>query len=193
MPHVPEKPSDRYAFRPIVTAWAPVPTVPGVATHPEPVAASDLDSDPGFVPSPGVLQSLRRCREIAVAEEIGHHVGEASGLRVMAKRKSKERRSELRVELDRATVRLEGRVYPLKNWSEHGALAGSYGGELKVGDKVEVRLSVPFVGVAREFSGLARVVRVDQGRAEIAGHMEVVGEEWSSDALDAYFRRDWEK
>ncbi len=91
------------------------------------------------------------------------------GLRVMAKRKSKERRSEPRVDLDRATVRLEDRVYPLKNWSAHGFLAGSYGGELKVGDKVEIRVSVPFVGVAREFSGLARVVRVDEDRAEIGG------------------------
>lgn len=141
----------------------------------------------------GAPKTPQHCPKIAVAEEIGHHVGGSSGLTVMAKPKSKERRSELRINLDRATVRLEGGVYPLKNWSAHGALAGSYGGELKVGDKVEIRISVPFVGVAREFSGLARVVRVDEDRAEVAGFMEVVGEEWSSDALDAYFRRDWEK
>ncbi len=168
-------------------------TVPGVATHPAPLAASDLESNPGFVAPLGTPQTRQRGPEIAVVEEIGHHGGGPSGLRVMAKRKSKERRSEPRLDLDRATVRLEGRVYPLKNWSAHGLLAGSYGGELKVGDKVEVRLSVPFVGVAREFSGLARVVRVDEDRAEIAGNLEAVGEEWSSDALDAYFRRDWEK
>lgn len=136
---------------------------------------------------------MRRRPEIAVAEEYGHPGGESSGLRVMAKRKSKERRSEPRVDLDRATVRLEDRVYPLKNWSAHGFLAGSYDGELKVGDKVEIRVSVPFVGVAREFSGLARVVRVDEDRAEIVGYMEAMGAEWSSEALDAYFRRDWEK
>ncbi len=85
------------------------------------------------------------------------------------------------------------RTNPLKNCGAHGFLAGSYGGELKVGDKVEVRFSVPIVGVAREFSGLARVLRVDEDRAQIAGHMEAMGEQWSSAALDAYFRRDWQK
>ena len=57
---------------------------------------------------------------------------------------------------------------------------------------MEVRFSVLLVGVARDFSGLARVVRVDEDRAEIARYMEAMGEEWSSDAFEGYIRRDWE-
>jgi hypothetical protein len=103
-----------------------------------------------------------------------------------------EKRSEPRVEVNRATIHLEGRAYPLKNWSAHGFLAASYAGELKAGDEVEVGIAVPFVGTMREFEGKARVIRVDEERGEIAGYLETMGEDWSDEALAQYFRVNWD-
>ncbi len=104
-----------------------------------------------------------------------------------------ERRSEPRLDVNRATIQLEGRGYPLMNWSARGFLAGSYGGGLKPGDEVDIGIAVPFVGTMREFEGKARVIRVDEERGEIAGYLEAMGEDWSDEALAQYFRMNWDE
>lgn len=103
-----------------------------------------------------------------------------------------DKRLEPRVEVNRASIQLEGRAYPLVNWSAHGFLASTYGGGLKPGDEVEIGIAVPFVGTMREFEGKARVIRVDEERGEIAGYLEAMGEDWSDEALAQYFRVNWD-
>ncbi len=95
------------------------------------------------------------------------------------------------MDVDGATVRIDGTSYPLKNWSSGGFLALSYSGDHEVGDAVEIVFKVPFVGLYREFTGSANVVRVIENEGEIAGLLITMDDQWSNDALKRYFRMDW--
>ncbi len=98
----------------------------------------------------------------------------------------KERRAEQRLPVEHGTVVIDDQTYPLKNWSTRGFLAMSYTGNHKEGDRISVRFSVLFVERQLEFSGEARVIRVDAERQELAGLLVLMGEEWN-DAFSRYF------
>ena len=96
------------------------------------------------------------------------------------------RRSEPRLPVEHGTVVIGDQTYPLKNWSTRGFLASSYTGDHKEGDRISVRFSVLFVERQLEFSGKARVIKVDAERQELAGRLVVMGHEWN-DAFSRYF------
>ena len=98
----------------------------------------------------------------------------------------KERRAEPRLPVENGTVVIDDQTYPLKNWSTRGFLAMSYTGDHKEGDRISVRFSVLFVERQLEFSGEARVIRVDAESGELAGLLVLMGEEWN-DAFSRYF------
>ncbi len=98
----------------------------------------------------------------------------------------KERRSESRLPVEHGTVVIGDQTYPLKNWSTRGFLASSYTGDHKEGDRISIRFSVAFVERQLEFSGEARVIRVDAEAQELAGLLVLMGEEWN-DAFSRYF------
>ena len=97
-----------------------------------------------------------------------------------------EKRSEARLPVDHGTVVIGDQTYPLKNWSTRGFLASLYTGDHKEGDRISVRFSVSFVERQLEFSGEARVIRVDAESQELAGLLVVMGDEWN-DAFSRYF------
>jgi hypothetical protein len=97
-----------------------------------------------------------------------------------------DRRTDQRLPVEHGTVVIGDQTYPLKNWSTRGFLASSYTGDHKEGDRISVRFSVLFVERQLEFSGEARVIRVDAERQELAGLLVLMGEEWN-DAFSRYF------
>ena len=97
-----------------------------------------------------------------------------------------KRRSEPRLPVEHGTVVIGDQTYPLKNWSTRGFLASSYTGDLEEGDRISIRFSVLFVKRQLEFSGTARVTRVDAELQELAGRLMLMGDEWN-DAFSRYF------
>ena len=98
----------------------------------------------------------------------------------------KDRRTEPRLPVEHGTVVIGDQTYPLKNWSTRGFVASSYTGDHKEGDRISVSFSVLFVNRQLEFSGKARVVRVDAELQELAGRLVLMGDEWN-DAFSRYF------
>ncbi len=98
----------------------------------------------------------------------------------------KEKRSEPRLPVGHGTIVIGDQTYPLKNWSTRGFLASSYTGDHEEGDRISVSFSVLFVNRQLEFSGKARVIRVDAELQELAGRLVVMGDEWN-DAFSRYF------
>ena len=97
-----------------------------------------------------------------------------------------EKRFEPRLPVEHGTVVIEDQTYPLANWSTRGFLASSYTGDHGEGDRISVSFSVLFVKRQLEFSGKARVTRVDAELQELAGRLMVMGDEWN-DAFSRYF------
>lgn len=97
-----------------------------------------------------------------------------------------DRRRGLRVDApqDTATVSVDGVPHPLKNWSQHGFLAGPYAGQRTVGDKCVVNLNIrqdPFT-----IAFAAEVVIVRREGDDIAGRFVFLPPE-NKAQVDAYF------
>lgn len=82
---------------------------------------------------------------------------------------STERRREPRgTEID-GRVSIDGRSYPLKDWSRRGFSAGAYTAEHYPGDKVDMEVEIEIDGEPLAFGCRAVVVWVDRDRRELAG------------------------
>jgi hypothetical protein len=88
--------------------------------------------------------------------------------KLFAGRRRKERRREEREEVGDGTVRILGEVYPLKNWSSTGFLAGACDLGLKEGQEVSIAVSVPLEDERLEFRCQALVVEVNAEAREIS-------------------------
>ena len=80
-----------------------------------------------------------------------------------------ERRREDRKKLAGGTVEIDGRSYPVENWSYTGFLAGSYEGARKAGDRVDITFTVETGGRDFTFSCKAMMVRVDPASRKVVG------------------------
>jgi hypothetical protein len=80
-----------------------------------------------------------------------------------------ERRREDRKKLAGGTVEIDGRSYPVENWSYTGFLAGSYEGARKAGDRVDIKFTAETGGQGFTFSCKAMMVRVDPASRKIVG------------------------
>lgn len=66
-------------------------------------------------------------------------------------------------------VSIDGRSYPLKDWSRRGFSAGAYTAEHYPGDKVALNVEVDVEGELLAFDCQAVVIWVDRDRKELAG------------------------
>jgi hypothetical protein len=66
-------------------------------------------------------------------------------------------------------ISIDGRAYPLRDWSRRGFSAGAYGGEHYPGDKIKMSVQIDQDGEPLEFDCRAVVVWVDRDRKELAG------------------------
>lgn len=80
-----------------------------------------------------------------------------------------ERRREPRGSEIDGQVSIDGRPYPLKDWSRRGFSAGAYTAEHYPGDKIDMKVEVEVDGEALAFRCRAVVVWVDRERRELAG------------------------
>jgi hypothetical protein len=81
-----------------------------------------------------------------------------------------DRRREAREDVPDGTVEIDGRAYPVANWSYSGFLAGCYTGDCKAGDRVDIKFTVHLRdGQAFEFACKAMMVRVDPESQKIVG------------------------
>ena len=88
-----------------------------------------------------------------------------------------DRRLEPRGSQVDGTISLNGRRYPLKDWSRRGFSAVGFGAEHYPGDKIKMSVSLElpgdgdadFDGEALSFECTALVVWVDRERKELAG------------------------
>lgn len=82
---------------------------------------------------------------------------------------SSERRAEPRGSQIDGHICIDGKDYPLKDWSRRGFSAGSYGAEHYPGDKIAMSVEVDLDGEPLAFDCRAVVVWVDRDRRELAG------------------------
>lgn len=82
---------------------------------------------------------------------------------------SSERRLEPRGTRIAGHISLEGRNYPLKDWSRRGFSAVGVGTLLYPGDKVALSVEIDLEGEPLSFDCNAVVVWVDRERKEVAG------------------------
>ena len=80
-----------------------------------------------------------------------------------------ERRLEPRGTRVAGSISLEGRNYPLKDWSRRGFSAVGVGTLLYPGDKVALSVEIDLEGEPVSFDCSAVVVWVDRERKEVAG------------------------
>ena len=80
-----------------------------------------------------------------------------------------DRRIEPRGSQIDGRVSIEGRSYPLKDWSRRGFSAGAYTAEHYPGDKIALDVEVEIDGEPLVFGCEAVVVWVDRDRSELAG------------------------
>lgn len=99
----------------------------------------------------------------------GHYWGMVFGFLSRLSSARSERRREPRGSHLNGKVSIEGRDYPLKDWSRRGFSATSYKAEHYPGDKVEMTVRVDLEDQPLEFSCAAVVVWVDRDRRELAG------------------------
>ena len=78
-----------------------------------------------------------------------------------------EKRGAAREELSDWLVWIDGKTYPVKDWSDSGFLATSCDFETKVGEVLDLTFSVP-ADTRFEFSCQATVVRVNPESQELA-------------------------
>ena len=81
-----------------------------------------------------------------------------------------DRRRETRKAVPGGTVEIDGRTYPIANWSYGGFLAGSYAGDRKAGERADITFTVE-IGTGRAFSFTckAMMVRVDPEAQKLVG------------------------
>jgi hypothetical protein len=81
-----------------------------------------------------------------------------------------DRRRETRRTAPGGKVEIDGRTYPIENWSYSGFLAGPYAGERKAGERVDITFTVePDDGQAFAFACKAMMVRVDPEARKLVG------------------------
>lgn len=78
-----------------------------------------------------------------------------------------EKRGAAREQLSDWLVRIDGKTYPVKDWSDSGFLATSCDFEPEVGEVLDLTFSVP-ADTRFEFSCQATVVRVNPENQELA-------------------------
>ena len=83
--------------------------------------------------------------------------------------KESERRRERREDVSLGTVTVDGRTFPVRNWSSTGFLAAPYAGDYKEGDSVDIRFEVQVPGRSINFACKAILIRVDLKAQELAG------------------------
>ncbi len=88
-----------------------------------------------------------------------------------------EKRSKPRFEAQLGTIRVDRVDYPLENWSDGGFSLGSYSGERKPGDEVEIVYSLHLGGTTLELRGRAMVVWTDPALGRIGGIVTEIDEE----------------
>ncbi|WP_207477303.1 PilZ domain-containing protein [Arenibaculum pallidiluteum] len=79
-----------------------------------------------------------------------------------------DKRRAFREALEDATVSIDGRLYPLLNWSRGGFLLGAWTVPASPGDPVAARLRLTLRGRVREIPVAGTVVRVDAGARQLA-------------------------
>lgn len=82
---------------------------------------------------------------------------------------SSDRRNEPRGSEVEGRIRLDGKAYPLKDWSRRGFSAGAYKAEFYPGDKITLDVELEVGDETLEFACEAVVVWVDRDRQELAG------------------------
>ena len=80
-----------------------------------------------------------------------------------------DRRIEPRVSDIDGRVSIDGKSYPLKDWSRRGFSAAGYTAEHYPGDKITIDVEVEIEGKSLAFGCQAVVVWVDRDRKELAG------------------------
>ncbi len=80
-----------------------------------------------------------------------------------------DRRKEPRGSRLNGSVSIDGRDYPLRDWSRRGFSATRYRAEHYPGDKIDMTVRVDLDDENLSFSCVAVVVWVDRDRREIAG------------------------
>ncbi len=80
-----------------------------------------------------------------------------------------DRRIEPRGSQIDGRISIDGKDYPLKDWSRRGFSAGGYGAEHYPGDKITMSVEVDLDSESLEFDCRAVVVWVDRDRKELAG------------------------
>ena len=81
----------------------------------------------------------------------------------------RDRRREGREDVHLGTVAFAGKSYPIKNWSSTGFLAGPCQCDCSEGDNLDISFHVEVPGKTVRFACKAILVRVDNGRGEVAG------------------------
>ena len=81
----------------------------------------------------------------------------------------RDRRREFREDVMSGTVEIQGRSYPVKNWSSTGFLAAPCDCKCSDGDSVPIRFHVEVPGKSFRFDCKAILVRVDGKSGEVAG------------------------
>ena len=104
-----------------------------------------------------------------------------------------DKRSEPRIEVTNGIAEIDGKQYPLRNWSSRGFLVGDYDGGRKAADVIDIKFSVPFVGMSIEFTGKGRVLRILEETKELAGLLVEMDAEWANPTLARYFGADWDE
>lgn len=79
-----------------------------------------------------------------------------------------EQRRETRLEALRGSVEIDGRFYPVKDWSVNGFLITSYSAPQVKGDRLNIKFTLPLPQGKLEFECEAIAVRVDEERNELA-------------------------
>ena len=97
---------------------------------------------------------------------LGNHLGATE----------KNRRRERREEVDNGWVEIDGRTYPVKNWSAHGFMVRPCDVDCNVADKLDVKIVIRFAIEKIEFSCSAIVVRIDKKRQELAAAYVVLND-----------------
>lgn len=80
-----------------------------------------------------------------------------------------DKRREPRQEVTEGTVGMAGQTYRLKDWSRSGFLAMPCTADFKVGDELDVSISVSIDDRRVEFSAPAVIVRIDKAKQQVAG------------------------
>ncbi len=80
-----------------------------------------------------------------------------------------DKRRERREEVKLGTVEIDGRSYPVKNWSSTGFLAMPCDCPRREGDGVDIRFRIEVPGSTIHFACKAIIVRADKETGEVAG------------------------